>query len=208
MVQEMESGHFDPETGNFTGIVGELVKNRGDVCYQGIRLAGYVDELRLATVTSNLYLHALVSKGNMTKESPDFMEVFSVISVTCYMAFATVCVMMSSVLAIESLVVKLPSNIWVYYGKMAKALWSLVRALIDQEYFLVKRWPSKFGWWVMCVAIFIVMHGYILNLVTTDIAVPIKPKVIDSLEDFYQPEFEHVVPGIFTTFWFLDRLIT
>ena len=209
MVQGMESGHFDPETGNFTGIVGELVKNRGDVCFQGTRLAGLVDQLRLATVTNNIYLHALVSNGNITNRYSDIMEVFTEVSGICYLGFAIMCLKMMIVVAMhESLALKISLGARIFYGKMAEALWSLVRTIVDQECFLVKSWSSKIGWWMMCVAIFIAMQGYIFNLVKTDITVQIKPKVIDRIEDFYEPEFEHVVPGIFTTFWFLDRLIT
>ena len=43
MVPGMASGHSDPETGNFTGIVGEMVKDRGDVCFQSILMSGFVD---------------------------------------------------------------------------------------------------------------------------------------------------------------------
>ena len=169
----MKSGHFDPETGNFTGLVGELVNNHGDVCFQSIVISGLVDELQLATVTANLYLHALVSKGNITNHSPDIMEVFSVISGICYMAFATVCVMMAIVIAFnESIALKISITVWVFYEKLAKVLWTSFLALIDQDNFMVTRWPSKIGWWMMCVSIFVAMQGYILNLVSTDIAVP------------------------------------
>ena len=208
MVPETESGHFDPETGNFTGLVGELVHDRGDVCFQAIRVAGIVDEIRLVTPTTSIELHALVSKGNITNHSPDVMEAFDDMSGICYMAFATLCAIVASFIALDkSLALSTYPEIKTYSSKLAKVLWSSVQSMIDQENLPLKLWPSRIGWWWWCVGIFVIVHGYLLNLIKTDLAVPIKPKVIDRLDDFFEPEFEHVMPIIYTTFWFLDRLV-
>jgi len=204
MVAEMASGHFDKETGNFSGIVGEMVKNRGDVCFQSILMSGFVDELRLASVVNQHDLHALVSTGNTTNQSPDVLDTFSYVNGICYMAFAASCIVLATVVTMGD--VK-SSNIRIYSLKLARVLWSSVETILDQENLAVIQLPSRIGWCVMCIAIYVLVHGYVLNLVSTDIAVPIKPRVIDAIDDFFEPEFKHVQPAIFTTFWFLNRLV-
>ena len=150
-------------------------------------------------------LHALVSTRNTTNHSPDVLDTFSEVTGICYMASATVCIVLASVVTIG--IVK-SSDIRIYSLKLGQVLWSSVETILDQENFTVTQLSSRIGWWIMCVAIFVPVYGYILNLITTDIAVPDKPKVINEIDDFFEPEFEFVQPVIFTTFWFLNRLVS
>ena len=151
----------------------------------------------------------MVSKGNTTYHSPDVMEAFYDVTSVCYASWATSCLIMASLIAVVKFVASEENmNIRVYTIRISQVLWSSAETIVDQENLQLKRWPARIGWSVMCLTIFIVTHGFILNLIKTDLAVPMKPKVIDRIGDFFKPEFEHVMPGIFTTHWFFDKLST
>lgn len=73
-------------------------------------------------------------------------------------------------------------------------------AIIRQDRLKLTRNSSRILWFAFSISLFFVLFGHICNLMSTDLVVEVKRPVIDSLEDFMSPRFEHVMPMIMRTY--------
>lgn len=57
--------------------------------------------------------------------------------------------------------------------------------VLKQSNFQPQRNFDRTLWLFVCVAIFVIVFGFISNLVSTDLVAEVRPATIDRLEDFF-----------------------
>ena len=76
------------------------------------------------------------------------------------------------------------------------ALWRQVELLLDQEYFAPATLQTRLLWLHFVVAAFVIVFGYLGNLLSVDMIVEIPAARIDNIDDLLSERFEHVEPGV------------
>lgn len=112
-------------------------------------------------------------------------------------AFIFLAIFVVSVLTMNNLLTihkKKPSRIIRSY---VESLWNVFVTILDQEYLLPRSEWQKVSWLFFNIVNFVLVFGYLLNLMSTDQLVREKPAAVDSLHDLlFEKEFEAVIPAI------------
>lgn len=90
---------------------------------------------------------------------------------------------------------------------LAEVYWQVWGLTIDQEAFEPPNWPSRWLWLHFVLAAFIGIFGTWLNLMSTDI-VALRPVLqINSFEDIFMDEFEHIHPVVMRELYLYPMLL-
>ena len=96
----------------------------------------------------------------------------------------------------------------VAFNKVTKSTWHILELLANQENWNLRRMSQNAMWACYCISYFVLMFGFVLNLMSTEQTVKINAKQIDSLDDIlYQDSSDDQIVAVLTKHLFLyDRL--
>ena len=92
--------------------------------------------------------------------------------------------------------------------KVSKSTWHILELLVNQENSTLSETFQNAMWLFYCIAYFVLMFGFVMNLMSTEQTVKINAKQIDSLDDlFYQDSSnDQIVAVLAKEFFLYDRL--
>lgn len=87
---------------------------------------------------------------------------------------------------------KLTNYLIKYFKRILKHTWYIFGLVVDQASYCNAIHNSRILWVSVALATFVVMHGFMMNLVSTDLTVEISPPRISSIDDLSTPYFNSV----------------
>lgn len=79
--------------------------------------------------------------------------------------------------------------------RIVKPLWAIFEAVVDQENYNPPSWPKRIAWLFACLAIFVTVFGYFLNLMSVEKVALKKMPEINKLADLLiSPDFQDFMP--------------
>ncbi|KAI1294202.1 hypothetical protein HDE_06164 [Halotydeus destructor] len=191
-MEGVASGYAD-ENGNYTGLVGMIQREEADFALQLVLLGGLKDEpVKYGEVLSAADLHIYGSKGEPIKKN---VELFDIVDNLDAQTLAYTFILLHLVCAILTITIRRTRIRWCWssYAQGYSEFFSLA---VDQASFNPKSWSKKLMWLNVSAAIFVLVFGVFLNLLSTDTIAEIPPKTMDSYEDIMSGEFGRTVVHI------------
>jgi len=98
-----------------------------------------------------------------------------------------------------------PSKVTV---KLIKSTWHILELLVDQENWALKRTFQNTMWLFYCTSYFVLIVGFVMNLMSTEQTVKLNAKQIDSLDDllYQESSSDQIVPVLAKDLFLYDRL--
>lgn len=182
-----------------------------DVCFHLVRPGSLVDEpVVLGPVGGAIDLYVYSSRGQSSTRNVDFLEFANNFSLEFYAYCAAIAVIVAIVMAVNSLH---PSNAVIaslrtFFAKTYSCIWSMCETVLNQENFQPSRNFERSLWFFTCVTIFVVVVGYMANVVSTDLVAEVKPPTLDRLEDFFTDTFASLRPVTLTNLFYYEYMKT
>ncbi|KAI1287980.1 hypothetical protein HDE_09653 [Halotydeus destructor] len=183
-----------------------------DFVSQKIRPAVLQDEVvGIGPVLFPTGLQSISRKGAATRATNDILDVLQDLSIE---ALAAVVICMYIGITVVTFVTEskrtslldFQLSQWVV-GWLDKC-WHFALTVVDQEILSPTIWAVRCVWLSCCVAIFLVVFGFLLGILSTDESVEIPSKRIETIHDLiHEPEFKDRPLMIFTILPFYAYLI-
>ena len=90
--------------------------------------------------------------------------------------------------------------------KVMKSTWHILELLVNQENWTLRRISQNNMWLFYCIAYFVLMFGFILNLMSTEQTVKINANQIDSLDDLFDSSKDQIIAVLVKELYLYDRL--
>lgn len=153
----------------------------------------------------------LGSKGNVTLRTADILDVLQNLEIVAMVELITITIitvtLMTLIITIETKSKRLKKFLKKFIKHYYRLLWKCFDIYVDQEDLRTRQWTVKIMWSTICISVFVVVHGLLLNLLSVDSVVTIKPPVINTLRDLFSEDFKHVDPLVLTSLYFYPELM-
>ncbi|KAI1293584.1 hypothetical protein HDE_06499 [Halotydeus destructor] len=188
------------EDGNYTGMVGELINHRADYVINFAMLSQHQDEpVRVGVALLQADLKIFTDDWKSEIIAVDFLHTFqnvrSEFGIWLFLSFHIVAV---TYVWFDSYNFNISSYAVIY--------WFGMLTMLDQEGLSCSKWKPRFLWFFTCVAISIVVFGYILNLMSSDSIVIRDPPRINSIDDMFIKPFSSFKVYMYTTTTFYNYM--
>lgn len=202
------SGGYANATGHYTGMIGIMQRDEADFGPQFIRSDGMMGEpVELAPVfgpADVAIISGLLPSRSKIVQVTDVVGNFD-LTMYCYLCvllyFLVTCLIGSFVCNVVKWRNGTKFNRGQIVKRISRIFFELFRILVDQESFESSVWSHRLIWLSGTMTIFVVLLGYLLNLISTDLMVTIKPSQVDSLTDQISEDFKEVKPYILKNYY-------
>ena len=158
----------------------------------------------------------IVSKrGPTTLMSVDILDVFSTFDYLFAAAYATCCIITAVLLVAFASMSRRGKRcsferIWFrktrikFMRRLAGICWRIVELILDQENYVKPHAATRMLWFCFALTTFVIIFGYVWNLLSVDMVAVIPSPNIDNVEDLLSPTFKHVKPLTISNFYTLS----
>lgn len=158
----------------------------------------------------------IVSKrGPTTLMSVDILDVFSTFDYLFVAAYSTCCIITAVLLVAFASMSRRGKRcsferIWFrktrikFMRRLAGICWRMVELILDQENYVKPHAATRMLWSCFVLATFVIIFGYVWNLLSVDMVAVIPSPNIDNVEDLLSPTFKHVRPLTVSNFYTLS----
>ncbi|KAI1287981.1 hypothetical protein HDE_09652 [Halotydeus destructor] len=200
------------EDGNYTGLLGKVQRQEIDFVSQKIRPAVLQDEVvGIGPVLLPTGLQSISRGGAATRATNDILGVLQDLSIEALAAVA-ICIYIG--ITVVTFVTESKRTSLLDFQLIQWAVgwldkcWHFALTVVDQEILSPTIWAIRFVWLSSCVAIFLVVFGFLLGMLSTDESVEIPSKRIETIYDLiYEPDFKDRPLMVFTILPFYTYLI-
>ncbi|KAI1285911.1 hypothetical protein HDE_11472 [Halotydeus destructor] len=206
------SGHR-LEDGNYTGMLGMAQRQEISAALHVFRPAGLKDDIvEIGPVVFPAELQVFTRSGRGITDSADVLNVAQNIKIDAFVSFVILWYIVITLVAFfadgkKPVLVNLKLKRWTLQA--LQKLWHFMATLVDQENLTSQVWAIRCVWVSFCITIYVVVFGYVLNLIQTDGVAELPPKKLEYVRDLlHEPEFNDKHLMIFTSFHFYDYLLT
>lgn len=146
------------------------------------------------------------SKGFETEEATDILDVLHNLELAAMTGLMTTTMitvtLMTLILTLHKKCRDLKRFVKEYMKNYYRILFECYDVYVDQEDLRTRQWTVRIMWCSICISVYIVIHGILLNLMSVDSVVKIEPPVVDQLSDLFLKVFSHVEPIIIKSLYF------
>ncbi|KAI1285875.1 hypothetical protein HDE_11473 [Halotydeus destructor] len=209
--QEWGSGFKRPD-GNYTGMLGMAQRKEITMGIQLLRPGSLEDEVvKIGPVLQPTGLMVISTKGISTIDTDnDILNVFTNITLNTLAFYLLSMFMVVTILAsVESYrrYREIPPKLKKMMSQWLAKAWHCVIIVVDQEGHAADMWTIRLIWYSCCLAVFVLVFGYLLNLIQTDGVVERPAKRIEHVHDLiHEPEFKDTHIMIITALHFYEYL--
>ncbi|KAI1293757.1 hypothetical protein HDE_06502 [Halotydeus destructor] len=181
------------EDGNYTGMIGELMNDRADYVMNFAMLSQHEHEpVRVGFPIQQTDLKIYTDSWKPDIIAVDFMHTFQNVR----LEFGLWLLLSMHIVAV--------TYVWMdlYDFEIANYVavyWYGMLSMIGQEGVSCPKWKPRILWLFTCVAIFIAIFGYLLNLMSSDSIVISEPPRINSIGDMFNEPFSSFKVYMYTT---------
>lgn len=192
--------------GSYSGIIGMIQRNEQDVGYFSVRpdsLPFEPGKMSPPWISADVTIlsHRNESK-NVTRQLTEFLT-FDY-NVYFYSAIVLFFIFNCTYAFLELLLTERNKIIRKYFAKYREGFSQTIFLIVDQEMYTPKTLTGMILVLSPCLFAFFAVHGILLNTISADLVVNVKPQTIDTLDDLL--ELEHIQPVIFKRLYLLELL--
>ena len=154
---------------------------------------------------------AFSSKGDPVKRPVEIIDDIREFSSILLAFFAIVGILLSLTLGSTYMVntfrrSTMRNKIRKFCGHSSRAFENIIGTALDQENYQPKKTIRRMVWLFLVIAIFVVVFGYYLNLMQTNMVSDVWPPTIDRISDFFTERFKSVEVFMVKSLWFYEVL--
>ncbi|KAI1282161.1 hypothetical protein HDE_13058 [Halotydeus destructor] len=196
LVDALEMGQ-PSASGNYTAFLGELVNKRADIAILGTLLSSFnYDGIKIGVPISGVVLKVYSQLGWQPPENIDLIRSIERMS---SLAFVFILVVIH-VIAAAYCIMKFRSVI----PRYIQLSWHSLRCVLGQGNFSAKSKIEQSLYSLITVLAFVLIFGYMLNIMSTDAMVTRPTRHIESLLDLLDSHFEKVFVAMPQSDFFYD----
>ncbi|KAI1302323.1 hypothetical protein HDE_02482 [Halotydeus destructor] len=203
-LESPDGGHLIDQYGNYSGLIGQMQRNRLDFANYMTRLSslkGRPVGIGSAMMAADV---AIISK---TRESffiqTGVLDALNNFTLETYLWILIVLIDVLIIMTIGQHMTGARSLV----REVEDMLMHICYALVDQEHLANKQRPlQSVIWFTFNCAQLVVVFGYLCNFMSTDKIATVIPAQIDSLEDLLSPAFSDIKPMMSTDLFLFDYL--
>ncbi|KAI1285107.1 hypothetical protein HDE_12217 [Halotydeus destructor] len=148
-------------------------------------------------------LQIVSAKGEARTSVNDMLNVTSQVASVAYL-YLLICYILASFTLGYLIVYR--NQAQTYVSAMLESKWNLLTTLVDQENFKTSFWTCRILWTSFCIAIFFLIFGVLLNLMSVDGVVGQTPQRIDRVIDLFQGVYSKARVFMLTSFYYFESV--
>ncbi|KAI1289585.1 hypothetical protein HDE_08876 [Halotydeus destructor] len=198
------SGYSDNHGGNYTGILGNVKRHEADMGLHIVRPASLQHEVvKLGPAVFPCELAVLTSRQLSGSADYSFLDFLS--NQTQFLVLI-VGFIIAAILAFAITAKNRSTSVENFVRQYSEAMEQVAETILDQENASHALWSQRILWLSTCVAIFVIVFGYLVSYVSTDQLIERPSKTLDTVDDLFSPGFAKMRLVMSRNFLFFEHM--